>query len=125
MRPDDDGGSRRALGAELRRLRHARGLTLRDAATKAGLSYQLLGQIEKDGQATTTEKLLDVVAALGGRLEVLDASTPRVPELPSERTEIARAFLDVLPFIPADELDVFIHEIALWRRRYHPGNGQE
>lgn len=88
------------------------------------MSYQMLGQVEVDGQATTTTKLLDLVAALGGRVDVIDTTAaPPAPPLPPERTEIARAFLDVLPFIPEEELDVFVHELRLWRRRYYSSDG--
>lgn len=93
-------------------------MTLQEAAGRANLSFQLLSQIERDGQATTTEKLLDLVAVLGGRIEIVDAQAPAPLQIPEARAEIARSFVAVLPFIPDEEIEVFMYELALWHRRY-------
>ena len=56
---------------------------------------------------------IEIRAAVVGEGEV---SAP-VP-IPATRRVLAERFLRVLPSLPDDDLDVFIHEIALWERRY-------
>ena len=129
----DEAGRLLAIGNQIRALRQARGMTLREAVDAANallreesrLSVSLLSQIEKHGQATASDKLAAVVEALGGRIEVV--ADPLAMELvtevmksPEARFEIVRAFLQVLPHIPEEELDIFQHELRLWARRYLP-----
>lgn len=101
-------------------MRLAQGLTLREAATRCGVSFQMLGQIEK-GQNTTVDRIETIIEGLGGGASL--AVSEAVEPIPSDRRAIADRFLRVLPNIPPEELDVFIHELALWERRYASGNG--
>ena len=96
------------IGRQIRARRVALGLTLREAAPRCGLSYSMLAQIEK-GQATTTPRLHAIRAGLG-----MDAAEA----VPDDRAAIMARFRAVLPHIPEEELDVFIHELALWEKRY-------
>lgn len=117
MTPADEGSLRKQLGEEIRRLRIARGYTLREAASRCGLSYQMLGQIEKNGQNTTIEKLEGIVRGLRGRIHIgLDAEEP-VPDpgvVPEARRAIADRFLRVLGRVEEKDLDIFLHTMALW-----------
>jgi transcriptional regulator with XRE-family HTH domain len=123
MTPADEDSLRRRLGAEIRRLRLARSLTLREAAPRCGLSHQMLQQIEKNGQNTTLEKLEGIIRGLRGEITLTleESALPPEPDLggiPAARRAIAERFLSVLPVLPEEELDVFVHSIALWERRY-------
>lgn len=111
--------AREEIGEQLKAMRLAQGLTLREAASRCGVSFQMLGQIEK-GQNTTIDRIEAIIEGLGGgaSLAVSEASEP----LPESRRAIAARFLKILPNIPDEELDVFIHELALWERRYESGN---
>jgi transcriptional regulator with XRE-family HTH domain len=123
MTPAEEGSLRKHLGEEIRKLRIARGLTLREAAPRCGLSFQMLGQIEKDGQNTTIEKLEGIITGLRGAISLtLDepATEPKPDEIPEGRRAVADRFLGVLPFLPEEELDVFLHTLALWERRHGP-----
>lgn len=128
------------LGAQIRALRVARGLTLRETAQMCDLSPQMLSQIEKDGQNTTIEKLEAILRALGAQANielepeegksfpsgfaldfVPDAfRSTRAAQEPSDRWGIAQRFLSVLPHLPEDHLNVLVHELALWERLYSP-----
>jgi transcriptional regulator with XRE-family HTH domain len=116
---------RHELGARIRAARIARALAQRELAELAGVSHQLVSQIEK-GTVNTTVDTLEVVArALGLDIEVEETAEsagptemPEVTIAPSARRAVADRFLAVLPDLPGDELDVFVHELALWERRY-------
>jgi transcriptional regulator with XRE-family HTH domain len=126
MRPDLS-ARLRDIGNQLRRLRHARGLTLRETTDRVNdvlpeghsMSLALLGFIEKDAQPTTTEKLEAILHVLGARLVITSEEDPPLPpSLPEDRTEIARLFLAVLPVLPAEEVEILQHQLRLWRHRY-------
>ena len=61
-----------AVGQEVRRLRRARGLTLRDLGEKATLDYSYIGKIER-GQRATTDVYEQIARALGTTLGALFA----------------------------------------------------
>jgi transcriptional regulator with XRE-family HTH domain len=118
-------GARMALRTEvgplLRAARIAQATTLRQVAPKAGISYSMLAQIERGGTNTTLDVVDAVAMALGIEIRAAvvgegEVSAP-VP-IPATRRALAERFLRVLPSLPDDDLDVFIHEIALWERRY-------
>jgi transcriptional regulator with XRE-family HTH domain len=126
MRPDLS-ARLHAIGDQLRRLRHARGLTLRETTDRVNdvlpeghsMSLALLGFIEKDAQPTTTEKLEAILHVLGARMVIVDGEDPpALPAPPDDRTEIARLFLTVLPMLPAEEVEILQHQLRLWRHRH-------
>lgn len=117
----------RHIGTQIRRLRHARGLTLRETTALVNkilpegqtMSLALLGFIEKDGQPTTTEKLEAILQALDARLVIVSDLDPVAAlDVPEDRTEIARLFLTVLPLLPAEEVEILQHQLRLWRHRH-------
>lgn len=55
--PESDADGRVELGARLRALRDAAGLTVRDAAAAAGVSYGYLSEIETGRKLATLEAL--------------------------------------------------------------------
>lgn len=97
------------FGAAVRRARAERGITQREAAALAGVSYQLISQIETGRVNTTVDTIEAIADALGIELVLVSEGS---------RPGVARRFLAVLPNIPEEELDVFVHELALWERRY-------
>ena len=80
----------------------------------------MLGQIETGAANTTLDVVDSVAAALGVTVHavVTDIGIPAPKPTPAHRRAIAERFLQILPSLPDDELDVFIHELALWERRY-------
>ena len=103
------------VGDQIRQLRLAQGLTLREAAPKCGVSFTTLDQLERGVLNTTLDTLAKVGRGLGAeaRFDMTIAAA-----LPPERRAIANRFLSVLPHVPQEEIDVFLHELALWERRY-------
>jgi len=89
------------LGARLRALRKARGMTLRDVAKQAGVTYASVGQIENGVFIPKLETLDAIVAALGGSLSLqLEAEDPLIAVsrvCPPEDRALAAAVLQVLP----------------------------
>jgi transcriptional regulator with XRE-family HTH domain len=59
---------RRALGAELRRMRAARGERLDDTAARAGISPQYLSEVERGRKDPSSEMIAAVVGALQSTL---------------------------------------------------------
>src|SRR5206468_5524581 len=57
---------RHMLGDRLRRLRHERGETLGDTATRAGVSPQYLSEMERGAKEPSSE----MIAAVAGALDV-------------------------------------------------------
>lgn len=55
---------REVLGAELRRLRHERDLTLTDVAGRAGVSAQYLSEVERGRKDASSEMLAAIAGAL-------------------------------------------------------------
>lgn len=68
-------------GADLRALREGRNLTLKDLAKRAGVSFSVVGHIERGGN-TTLERLDALAAAVGAEIYVAvydpAESAPRV-----------------------------------------------
>lgn len=102
------------LGRRIRDARLALGLTQREAAERSGVSYQLISQIERGAVNTTVDTVAQICEQLGLEVDV-HAAQPTVSE---SRRALAERFLAVLPALPQEDLDVFVHEIALWERRY-------
>jgi transcriptional regulator with XRE-family HTH domain len=91
----DAGPLVRALGARVRRLRRARGLTLARLAALAGLSHPFLSKLERGLASPSMASLAQIARALGtSQLELLagadpDDDTDPAPVRPP--TEIVRA----------------------------------
>lgn len=93
--PDDD-AARDAVAGNVRRLRLARGLSLRDLAEATGSSKALLSQLERGLANPTLNVLLRVADALGVTIQELVRSPLVAPELisadwvdPSNLDEVA------------------------------------
>lgn len=62
----------RAVGAELRRTREAAGLTLRDLAEKLDIGHVTLARYETGERAASSEKVAQILGALGASEQVVD-----------------------------------------------------
>jgi transcriptional regulator with XRE-family HTH domain len=107
---------KKALGEALKARRIAKGMTLRDLATKVGLTHAAIDHIENGRRNTTVDTLSKIAEALDTSIDVVVADIGGPPL--SGREAVLRRFSAILPNIPDDELDVFVHELALWERRY-------
>jgi transcriptional regulator with XRE-family HTH domain len=80
----------RALGARVRRLRRARGLTLVRLASDAGLSHPFLSKLERGLASPSMASLAQIARALGtSQLELLAGADPEPAARPS--AEVVRA----------------------------------
>lgn len=109
------------IGAMLRDRRAARGLTVREAATEAGLSYSMLAQIER-GQNTTIKRVEELCEFYGLRFTtaIEPAETPTslldVSGLSPEGREIVVRLAEVMPTLTPDQLSALTNLLALVRR---------
>lgn len=104
-----------ALGTRLQALRLSRGMSLRELGVASGVDYSMIGHIEHARRNPTVDVLQRIAVALGTTAEIVFEGDPLV-ETPTDA--IVRRFARIAPRIPADELDVFVHELALWEKRY-------
>lgn len=115
------------IGARLRAARQAKGLTLDDVATRAGMSVSTLSRLESGKRQASLELLLPVTRQLGIRLDDLvrdDAPDPRVrrPSVRRGGVVIAPLTLENSPvttfkvtFPPVSELpDLRVHDGFEW-----------
>lgn len=102
-----------ALGRAIRARRLAQGLTLRELAEKAALSHSAVDNIEHGRQNVTLDTLQTVARALG-----LEVDVEVVGAEPGPRDVVIARVARILPRLPDEDLDVFLHEVALWERRY-------
>src|ERR1700712_4623305 len=77
---------RRALGAQLRRMRQTRGERLDDTAARAGISPQYLSEVERGRKDPSSEMIAAVVGALDSTLADVLGRVAR--ELGGERAEV-------------------------------------
>jgi transcriptional regulator with XRE-family HTH domain len=70
---------RSRLGTEIRALRKARNLTLREVAEVAGVSYQYVSDVENGQANVTLDALESILCAVGGEavVTVVPAGQPR------------------------------------------------
>lgn len=110
------------VGRQLRRARIAAGLTMRELATRAGLSHQLVEKVEA-GQNTTLTTLDRLAEGAGAALVVrIEQPVSRPREIPAvDRLAVASRFLAVLPRLPDSAVDVLLEDIALWESEHPPG----
>lgn len=80
---------RAALGSALRELREERGLSLRQAAARAGMSAAFLGEVERGLKEASSETLARLAAALGTSLP--DVLYRAADELAAEEVSSAEA----------------------------------
>jgi transcriptional regulator with XRE-family HTH domain len=106
---------KRAIGAALKARRLALGLTLRELGARAGLSHSAIDFIERGERNTTIDTLEGLASALGVALDLSTRTGEADP-----RQGVMDRFRAILPHVPEDDLDVFVHELALWERRYRP-----
>ena len=79
--PDDEAGLRSSLGANLARMRAARGWSLRELASRASVSKALLSRIERGDGNPAVETLFRISSALGcavSELVSFDTPNPQV-----------------------------------------------
>jgi transcriptional regulator with XRE-family HTH domain len=69
----------RLIGAEIRRLREARGLTLRQVADATDLDFGYIGKIER-GENATVETYRKIAGELGATLSALFAIVDHPPK---------------------------------------------
>jgi transcriptional regulator with XRE-family HTH domain len=104
----------KSIGEAFKRRRLQLGLTLRDVAKRAKMSHGAIDHIERATRNTTVPTLQRVAAALETTLEIdLQADL-------AGREGVLERFRRILPHVPQEEIDVFVHELALWERRYRP-----
>ena len=114
---------KRDIGRQLLALRHERGLTLRSAAPLCGVHYSTLGQVEKGQINITLDTLEGIAQGLGGAVHVAvtDSREPApLPPPPPQRRGVARRFLEVLPHLPEDEVELLLVQLGLWEKRHLP-----
>jgi transcriptional regulator with XRE-family HTH domain len=85
------------MAKNLRKLRKAAGLTQPELARRAGVSQQLISQIER-GINRTTKELPQIASALGVQVHAIDESfiLPLVAPAPEDRTRLEAAIAQLL-----------------------------
>lgn len=114
-----------SIGASVRSLRLAKGLGVRQLAKLAECSHGLISDIENHDKNVTTEQLRRIAAVLGADL-VPQIGEGEQPLLVSDvtanyavgRSGLLARFARIVPKIHEDELDVVLHELEFWERRY-------
>lgn len=116
---------REKVGALIRSRRQDRGLTLRDVAARAGVSYQLLSQIE-NGANTTLDRLEDLAAVLDLRFRAVLEPREEPPvnldltHVRPDRRAVVQRFADIISGVPRQEVDVLVHLLEIWELRDEP-----
>jgi transcriptional regulator with XRE-family HTH domain len=88
------------VGPRLRAVRHARGWSLEDLATRAGMSASTLSRLESGKRQASLELLLPLTRHLGIRID--DLVRPETPDPRVRRPSVERDGLVVTPLAPAD-----------------------
>jgi transcriptional regulator with XRE-family HTH domain len=83
------------------------------------MSHSAVDHIEHGRRNTSIEAIGRLASALEVTLEELLGGDSHAP---TGRAAIIARVAAVIPHLPQDELDVFVHELALWERRYLPGS---
>lgn len=103
--------------------------SLRETAHRAKVSHAAIDNLEHGRQNVTIGTLEKVASALGIPVEVLvgseSAAETKSEPAPSlgpagPAAAISARFARIAPHIPEDELDVFIHQVERWERRFAP-----
>lgn len=88
------------VGPRLRAVRHSRGWTLDDLATRAGMSVSTLSRLESGKRQASLELLLPLTRHLGIRVD--DLVRPESPDPRVRRPTIRRDGLVIAPLAPED-----------------------
>lgn len=113
------GEMRQTVGAQIKRLRQARGMSVSELARQAGISKATLSKLEA-GQGNPTMETVNAIA-LGLRLPLGDLILPMIPSEPIVRSGTPQ---------PAHTKQELLHRIGtgtlteLWRLRIHPADGR-
>ncbi len=102
----------RAFGREVRRRRHAQGMTLHALSAGSGLTPNYIGEIEagkRDPSITTVAKLASGLGTPLGELLGL-------PDMPAETIEAAR-LLSKLPRDVRETLTEALRSLVIWAER--------
>jgi transcriptional regulator with XRE-family HTH domain len=100
-----------AVGAEVRRLRRARGWTQERLAEKAALSTYFIGEVERGQTHVSVRSLCQLADALGVRAaDLLPAQEP-------SRDALAKALASELRFATREELDALLRLVRALRAR--------
>lgn len=89
-------------------------------ASRAGsISKALLGQLEKDGQNVSLERLEGVLMALDLRLSIeqpapLLAAEPAPPLM----ADFRRRLSEIVTRLPDEEVEILALQLSLWEKRY-------
>lgn len=106
------GGELDQIGPRLRASRRARGLTLDDLATRAGMSTSTLSRLESGKRQASLELLLPLTRLLGIRIDDLLGDQDRDPRV--RRPEMRREGMTILPLTPEGSA------ISTYRITYQP-----
>lgn len=116
---------RTEIGAKLRRLREAKGLTLREVGERAGVTFQYVSDVEK-GEANVTIGALERISeAVGSHLllDVQDKDPVFVKEAlllsANDRKQVWRV-IQVLKNINVHLRNVAIRQLERWAEDFYP-----
>lgn len=99
------------VGHELRALRLRRGLTLREVAPRAGVTYAYVSDVETGRANVTLGTLVEIAAACGGEvaLAIREQGAPTIESiitsLPSDRLRRVVRIAQLAPRVSLDLLD--------------------
>lgn len=111
---------RERLGQKLKNRRKELGFTLKDAAERAGMSFQTLSDIEK-GANTTVKRLNDLVLVLGLDVRVDVRPIGDLPEsldvsdVPADRRSLVLRLAETASALTGDQVDVLLHLLQIFR----------
>jgi DNA-binding transcriptional MerR regulator/quercetin dioxygenase-like cupin family protein len=122
----DDERARAPLGAQIRRLRRERNISLRELAARTGLSPSYLSAVERTKSRPSVASLQKLAAALGTNLSQMFGDSPAEPAdspvvRPHERRHL---YLDT-PGVVFEMLTVREQELEPTLTRIAPGCGSE
>ncbi len=100
------------LGRRLRTLREIKGWTQQELGDRSDVNYKYLGEIERGKQNPSFNILLKIAASLGVELMEFFRLEPEI----SDRQEIESRIIEVVKFLPDDEL----HRVLLLLRAFYP-----
>ena len=102
----------RAFGREVRRRRHAQGLTLDALSAGAGLTPNFIGEIE----AGKRDPSITSVVKLASGLQIPAGELLGLPDLPGDSIEAAR-LLSKLPRDVRETIVEALRALAIWAER--------
>ena len=100
------------VGARIRELRKARGLTLREVAERVGWSASYLSQLEKGKQKWNRDNLTRLAEVLGVAVIDFFRDTERIPTLTDGEAARALFALERAEYLTEEERRMMDREIA-------------